>query len=326
MAGVVMEEVRLGSYRKAFSRALTRLGEQVPDLVVLDADLQRSTGTRAFAEMFPQRFINVGISEQDMVSTAAGLAIAGKRPLASTFAMFMMRAWEQIRNTIARDRLNVKLVGTHSGLSPIGDGSSHQALEDIAALRGIPGMTIVSPADEAATEALIGELVASHRGPAYVRLGRDNAVTVYGEEPPIQLGRANVVREGSDIMIFATGPMVGVSLMASRLLEARGVSVGVVDVHTIKPLDPHVVEMARQAEVAVSLEEHNTLGGLGSAVAELLASHQRGAPPLFRLGVEERFGTAGRSYWEVLEFFDLAPHQVSRKVETLFREVVDRDS
>ena len=309
-------EKRLESFRKAFSQELVALGEEEPDLVVLDADLQRSTGTRAFAERFPQRFINVGISEQDMVSTAAGLAIAGKKPLASTFAVFLLRAWEQIRNTVARDRLNVKLVGTHAGLSPIGDGASHQALEDVAALRGIPGMTIVSPADAEATRVLLRHLVKSHRGPAYMRLGRDNAIPVYtGEEARLlRLGEPQVVVEGGDVVLFATGPMVGVAVMASKLLGEAGIGAGVVDVHTLKPLSPRVVDMARGTALAVSLEEHNVIGGLGSALAEAFSANPRSVPPLLRLGVVERFGTAARDYWEVLEFFRLTPRWVAKRV------------
>ncbi len=302
------------SYRRAVSSILLELGEVHKDLVVLDADTGRSTGSLAFGKRFPDRYVNVGISEQDLIGTAAGIAIAGLRPVAMGFAMFIMRAFEQVRNTVARDRLNVKIIATHAGLSPHLDGASHQSLEDVAAMRSIPGMTVVSPADYNSTRALVREAVERHRGPLYMRLGRDNAVHVYDSEDGVRLGRVTVVRDPVDVAIYAMGPMVGVSLEASRLLEASGIRAGVVDVHTVKPIDSaSIARISSKAILSVTVEEHNTLGGLGGAVAEVLA--ETGAGRLVRIGVEERFGSSAKRYEDLLEHMGLTPRAVASRIE-----------
>ena len=305
---------RFESYRRAFGETLVELGQSCRDLVVLDADTPRSTGTLIFAERFPERFINVGISEQDLVATAAGLAIAGKIPVAAAFAMFLMRAWEQIRNTIARDGLNVKLVGTHSGLSAHLDGSSHQSLEDLAVMRALPRLTVVVPADAVAVRSLTRQAVLEHKGPLYMRLGRDNAPRVYREGEELRIGGASVLEDPGDVVIFACGPMVSVALEASRILARRGLRVGVVDVYTLKPLDEEtILRQAGKAGLVVTLEEHRVVGGLGSAIAELLA--EKLPRRVLRLGVGEAFGTSARSYGQLLEYMKLAPTHVARAVE-----------
>ena len=297
------------SYRKAFAKALVDLGKRDDRLVVIDADTPRSTGTIEFAERFPERFINIGISEQDLVSTAAGLAIAGLTPVASAFAIFLMRAWEQIRNTVARDRLNVKLVGTHAGLSAYYDGSSHQSLEDISLMRAIPGMTVIVPADDTATYKLTIKAVEEHKGPLYMRLGRENAPKVYSEEDTLELGKTNTLVEGFDLTVIACGPSVAIALEISKLAKQHGLSVEVLDVHTIKPLDESsILKSVRRTGRVVTIEEHNVIGGLGSAVAELLA--EKYPVPLLRVGVRDSFGTSARSYEELLEFFKLTPKHV----------------
>uniref|UniRef100_A0A7J3ZIQ2 2-oxoacid oxidoreductase (ferredoxin) n=1 Tax=Fervidicoccus fontis TaxID=683846 RepID=A0A7J3ZIQ2_9CREN len=297
------------SYRKAFAKALIDLGERNSNLVVIDADTPKSTGTMEFAMKFPERFINIGISEQDLVSTAAGLAIAGLTPVAAAFAIFLMRAWEQTRNTIARDRLNVKLVGTHAGLSAHYDGSSHQSLEDISLMRAIPGMTVVVPADFLATYELTIKAVEEHKGPLYMRLGRDNAPRVYSETGSLELGRVSPLVDGFDLTVIACGPSVAVALEVSRLGKQQGLGIEVLDAHTVKPLDEAgILKSVRKTGRVVTIEEHNIIGGLGSAIAELLAENY--PVPLLRVGVRDSFGVSARSYEELLEFFKLTPKHV----------------
>ncbi|MCE4602220.1 MAG: transketolase family protein [Desulfurococcales archaeon] len=308
------------SYRRAVSSILLELGERLEDLVVLDADTGRSTGSLAFGKKFPGRYVNVGISEQDLIGTAAGLALAGLRPVAMGFAMFLMRAFEQIRNTLARDRLNVKVIATHAGLSPHIDGASHQSLEDLALMRSIPGMTVVSPADFNSTRALVRAAVEDHVGPLYMRLGRDNAVHVYDNEDGFRIGGLRVVRDPVDIVIYAVGPMVGMSLEAARILETRGIRAGVVDVYTVKPIDSATItRLSTRTILSVTVEEHNTAGGLGGAVAEVLA--EAGAGRLMRIGVHERFGTSSKTYLDLVESMDLTPREIAAKIESALATV-----
>ena len=311
----------MGSYRKALARALVYLGERLDDLVVLDADTARSTGTIAFADRFRERFFNVGISEQDLIGRAAGMAIAGLRPVAVAFASFMMRGWEQIRNTVDRDTLNVKMIATHAGLSAHIDGSSHQALEDLALMRSLARTVVVSPADETATFEAVVRLVEGYRGPAYVRLGRDNAPRVYEDSSfRFRLGGLEVLEDGGDGAILACGPMVGVALEASRILRGRGLRVGVVDVYSIKPIGRVSLERIASKEPGlVVLEEHRTIGGLGGAVAEVLAG-ARDRPPLLMLGIPPGvYGDSSRSYGELLARMRLDPGSVARRVEVWLR-------
>lgn len=289
---------------------------------MLDADTARSTGTIAFAERFRERFFNVGISEQDLVGRAAGMAIAGLRPVAAAFAAFMMRGWEQVRNTIDRDALNVKLVATHAGLSAHVDGSSHQALEDIALMRSLARTSVVVPADEASTFESVVWLVERHRGPAYVRLGRDNAPSIYEDGSfKFRLGGLEVLEDGGDAMILACGPMVGVALEASRILRRRGLRVGVADVYSVKPIARLKIEVLARAQPAlVTLEDHRTLGGLGGAVSEVLASAGLGVP-LLKLGVPPGvYGSSAPTYSDLLRYLSLDPESVARRVEVWLRE------
>ncbi|WP_460124394.1 transketolase family protein [Stetteria hydrogenophila] len=304
---------RRGSYRRALGRALVEAGERCRDVVVLDADTPTSTKTIAFARAFPERFFNIGISEQDLVDTAAGLAIAGKIPVAAAFAMFLMRAWEQVRNTIARDGLNVKLVGTHAGLQDYMDGASHQAFEDVALMRTLPGFAVLVPADEAAVRALVLEAVLNHKGPVYLRLGRDDAPVVYEEGEEFRVGGSKVLIDAVDAVIYAYGPMVGVALEAARILRRQGIHAGVVDVYTVKPIDREtVVRQARKAGLVFTLEDHSVYGGLGSAVAEVLSEE---APTrVVRIGVRDSFGTSARSYPELLEYMGLTPERMAERV------------
>ena len=300
------------SFRRALGEALVEAGLKSRDVVVLDADTPGSTGSILFARRFPDRFFNVGISEQDLVSTAAGLAVGGKVPVVTGFAMFLMRAWEQVRNVVSRDGLNVKIVATHAGLSDHMDGASHQCFEDVALMRVLPGFTVAAPADVVAARDIVLRAVLEHRGPVYVRLGRENSPGIYesGEEFP--LGGARVLVEGGDVTVFSYGPMLGVARGLVGVLRSRGVDAGLVDVYTLKPVDRGVVAReAGRSGRAVTLEDHSVYGGLGSVVAEVLA--EVGGGRLLRLGVDG-FGSSSRSYEALLEFMGFTPERLASRV------------
>ncbi|MGD0154101.1 MAG: transketolase family protein [Thermacetogeniaceae bacterium] len=293
--------------RDAYGQILVELGQSVPELVVLDADLSKSTKTSEFAKAYPERFFDMGIAEQNLMGTAAGLALAGKIPCASTFAVFATgRAFDQVRNTIAYPGLNVKIVATHAGITVGEDGASHQAIEDIALMRVLPGMTVIVPADATETRKAVTAAVAV-KGPVYIRLGRTAVPVLFGEDYQFQIGKAVVLRDGADAVVFATGVMVHEALLAAVQLAEQSVSVAVVDVHTIKPLDVElIVELARRTGAVVTAEEHSIYGGLGSAVAEVLGEHY--PVPLVRVGVMDRFGESGNPA-ELMEALGLtAPH------------------
>jgi transketolase len=278
--------------RDAYGDALVALGKKRNDVVVLDADLSGSTKTAKFAKVFPERFFNVGIAEQDMVGTAAGLAIGGKLPFASTFAVFATgRAWEQVRQSVCYPNLNVKIVASHAGITVGEDGGSHQSVEDIAVMRVLPNMTVIVPADGPETLQAI-EAVAEYKGPCYVRVGRNKVPTVTGENYQFRIGKAQVLNEGKDAAIIATGLMVAEALKARDLLKAEGIDAGVINMSTIKPLDTDaVVAAAKRCGAIVTAEEHSIIGGLGGAVAEALA--ESSPAPMARIGVKDAFGTSG---------------------------------
>ncbi|MDA8100207.1 MAG: transketolase family protein [Nitrospiraceae bacterium] len=278
--------------RDAYGDALAALGKKRNDVVALDADLSGSTKTSKFAKAFPERFFNVGIAEQDMMGTAAGLAIGGKIPFASTFAVFATgRAWEQIRQSICYPNLNVKIVASHAGVTVGEDGGSHQSLEDIAVMRVIPHMTVIVPADGVETAQVV-EAVAEYKGPCYVRTGRNKVPVLYGADYRFKIGKAHVHHEGKDCAIIATGIMVAEALKARDLLASEGIDAGVINMSTIKPLDAEaVIAAAKRCGAVVTAEEHSIIGGLGGAVAEVLAES---APvPLVRVGIKDQFGTSG---------------------------------
>ncbi|MGB9791820.1 MAG: transketolase family protein [Thermacetogeniaceae bacterium] len=303
--------------RDAYGRALIELGKKYPDLVVLDADLAKSTKTADFAKVFPERFFDMGIAEQNMMGVAAGLALAGKIPCVSTFAVFATgRAFDQIRNSIAYPGLNVKIVATHGGITVGEDGASHQSVEDIALMRALPNMTVVVPADAVETEKAVAAAVACD-GPVYIRLGRPAVPVLFDEGYSFCLGKAVVLREGRDAAIFATGIMVSEALKAAEILSERGIGAGVVNVHTIKPLDVEtVVDLAEKTGAVVTAEEHSVIGGLGSAVAEVLAEH---CPvPMVRVGINDRFGESGKP-GDLLKAFGLTADHIAEAVDALLR-------
>ncbi|MBC8224654.1 transketolase family protein [Candidatus Bathyarchaeota archaeon] len=301
------------SQLESFGRALVELGREREDIVVLDPDVASSTKTTYFAESFPSRFVRVGISEQDMLGIASGLAAAGKTPIAVGFAMFIIgRGWEQIANSIARQRLDAKIVGTHAGLSPHADGESHQMYGDVALMRTIPNMRVVVPGDApSAVEALRAAL--EYRGPVYIRLMRGSTPTIYGEDIEFEMGRANVLREGSDATVIANGIMLSRALTAAEKLIGEGIDVRVIDMHTVKPLDTGAIEKtAKETGAIVTAEEHSIIGGLGSAVAETLA--ETAPTPMERIGIRDRFGESSRSYPELLAHVGLTPEAIAEAV------------
>ena len=282
--------------RAAYGDALVELGAQYPELVVLDADLSGATMTKGFAKAYPDRFFDMGIAEANMMGVAAGLAASGKKPFANSFAMFTAgRAYEQVRNSIAYPRLNVKCVGSHGGLSVGEDGATHQCLEDLALMSAIPGMLVEVPCDGAEMRAAVKALL-EYDGPAYLRLGRMAVDTVTDSVPgyKYELGRGAVLREGSDVTIAACGLMVQRALAAAELLAARGVGARVLDLHTVKPLDEALLlSAAEETGCLVTTEEHSIMGGLGSAVASFLAGTN--PVPVVRHGVNDMFGRSGKA-------------------------------
>jgi transketolase len=277
--------------RDAYGATLIELGEKNKNIVVLDADLSASTRTARFGKRFPERFFNFGVAEQNMMGVAAGLASCGKIPFVSTFALFGSgRAWDQVRNTIAYNRLNVKIVVTHAGITVGPDGASHQAVEDIALMRAIPNMTIIVPCDAPETkEAVLA--CADYPGPVYIRLGRPKVPTVEKKDK-FKIGKARILKEGKDASIIACGMMVKQAWDAARILEKEGKSVRVVNIHTIRPIDKKaIIECAKLTGRIVTCEEHLTSGGLASAVTEVLAENM--PVPVSMIGIRDRFGQSG---------------------------------
>ena len=277
------------STRVAYGEALVKLGKVNKDVVVLEADLSKSTMTAYFKKEFPERHINVGIAEADMIGTAAGIATTGKIPFASTFAHFAAgRAFDQVRNSVAYPQLNVKICPTHAGVSLGEDGGSHQSVEDVALMRAIPGMVVLSPADAVETEKMVFA-AAEYEGPVYVRLGRLNIPVLFDENYKFEIGKAATLREGNDAAILATGLMVSEALEAAKLLEEKGVKARVVNVSTIKPLDTEtVLKAAKECKFIVTSEEHSVIGGLGSAVSEYLSEVH--PAKVVKHGIQDVFG------------------------------------
>ncbi|MEW8957238.1 transketolase family protein [Clostridium sp.] len=300
--------------REAYGKSLAKLATENENVVVLDADLSKSTKTADFKAVAPERFINMGIAEGNMMSVAAGMSTCGKIPFVSTFAMFAAgRAFEQIRNSIGYPHLNVKICATHAGLTVGEDGASHQAIEDLALMRSIPGMTVICPSDDIETEAVI-KAVAKMEGPCYVRLGRSAVNTVNdNEEYNFEIGKAVTLREGKDATIVATGIMVDAALDAYNTLAEEGIKVRVLNIHTIKPIDREALEKAaRETGVIVTAEEHNVIGGLGSAVSEVITETH--PVPVLKVGVKDTFGESGKPN-ELLEKYGLTASEIVKAVK-----------
>ena len=308
-----MSEVIKTATRDAYGKALVELGNTDAKILVLDADLAAATKTGMFKKEHPEKFIDCGIAEGNMMGVAAGLASAGYTVFASSFAMFAAgRAFEQVRNSISYTNLNVKIGATHAGISVGEDGASHQCCEDIALMRSIPGMVIINPADDIEARAAVFA-AAEHDGPVYMRFGRLAVPRVFDENYKFEIGKAVTLKEGTDVTIIATGLMVNEAIEAAKTLEAEGVSVELINMHTIKPLDKDaVIKAAKKTGCIVTAEEHNIIGGLGSAVAEAVA--EECPVPVVRVGVNDEFGKSGPAV-ELLHLYGLDAENIVAKAK-----------
>jgi len=304
------------SVRSVYGNTLLELGRRNKDIVVLDADLSCSTQTRMFAKEFPERFFNAGIAEQDLMGTAAGLALAGKIPFASTFAMFASgRAWEQIRNTICYSNLNVKICATHGGITVGEDGASHQALEDIAIMRSIPNMTVIVPADALQTREAV-KFAAEHKGPVYIRIARTSLPDIYDDSYKFS-SKASVLKEGSDVSIITNGETLIEVLDAAAALKERGIKADVIDMSCVKPIDKEtVINSAKKTKRVITVENHSVIGGLGSAVCEVLSEYY--PVKVSRIGINDEFGQSGPAK-ELMNFYGLSAEKLTEKITGLIR-------
>ncbi|MGI6037205.1 MAG: transketolase family protein [Limnochordia bacterium] len=295
--------------RHCYGQALVEVGRENEKVVALDADLRGSTMSSLFRQDFPERFFEVGIAEQNMVGLAAGLALTGWIPVVNTFAVFATgRAFEQIRQSVALPRLNIKIGGSSCGLTDTGDGATHQSIEDIAIMRALPNMTVLSPADGIEAKQAVKAMFEVD-GPVYIRIGRIEVPNLYGDDYRFELGKAVTMREGSDVTLVATGTMVALALEAAETLAKEGISARVLNVHTIKPLDKEaILAAAEETKGIVTIEEHSVIGGLGSAVAEVVS--EKGGAPVRRLGVQDVFGQSSNSYEELLAVYGLTAENI----------------
>lgn len=302
--------------REAYGQALVEIGADIKDVVVLDADLSGSTKTAGFAKEYPKRFFNIGIAEQNLMGTAAGLATCDKIPFASTFAVFGSgRAYEQIRNSICYPQLNVKVAVTHAGLTVGEDGATHQSVEDLALMRALPNMTVINPADAVEAKKAV-KAAALYNGPVYLRFGRLPVEVIFDEDYEFKIGKGKVLREGSDVAIIATGIMVGEALKAAELLKSDGINAMVVNIHTLKPIDEEIILKAAECGAIVTAEEHSIIGGLGSAVAEVLS--EKKPTPIKRVGIKDQFGQSGKPE-ELLELYNLTAKDIAKAAKEIKR-------
>ena len=304
------------SIRKVFGETLAKLGESNSKIVVLDADLACSTQTKLFADKFPERFFDCGIAEQNMTATAAGLASAGKIPFISSFAVFATgRNYDQIRNAICYPKFNVKIVGTHCGITVGEDGATHQALEDISLMRGLPNMTVIAPADCKECEEAI-KFAAAYNGPVYIRISRSNVPAIFGDNYKFDVNKAIVVEEGNDVSIFAHGETLAEALIAAEELKGSGISAEVINVPVIKPLDTQtIINSAKKTKFSVVVENHSVIGGLGSAICETLC--EKAPTKVYRIGINDEFGQSGNAD-ELLKFYGLDSKSLTEKIRKLY--------
>ena len=300
--------------RQSYGEALVDLGKENPNIVVLDADLASATKTELFAKEFSDRFFDIGIAEQDMMSTAAGLATCGKTPYVSTFAMFAAgRAYDQIRNSICYPELSVKICATHAGITVGEDGATHQMIEDISLMRTLPNMTVMSVSDDTQTKWAVKE-ISKIDGPVYLRLSRLATNNIYDENQEFKIGKAIQHGEGTDGTVFSTGITVAESLKAQKILAEKGINIRVIDIHTIKPIDKDIIiKSAKETKKLVSVEDHNIIGGLGSSISEVLTEFE--PKYLTRLGIPDTFGRSGKAE-ELIKYFGIDAENIVRQFET----------
>ncbi len=299
--------------RDSYGEALVKLGEKYKDIVVLDADLASATKTVEFKKAYPERFFDMGIAEQDMIGTAAGLSIGGKIPFASTFAVFATgRAYDQIRTSIAYPNLNVKIAATHAGITVGEDGATHQALEDISLMRSLPNMTVISPADDAETQCLLEEVV-KYKGPVYIRLCRPATEDIYTNDFKFEIGKGIQHGNGTDATIIATGITVVEALKAKEELSRENINVRVLDIHTIKPIDKDlIIKAAKETQKIITVEDHNVIGGLGTAVADVLSEEY--PKKIIKLGINDEFGKSG-NWKELMDYYKITSKYIVEEVK-----------
>lgn len=313
-----IDKTKTESIRKVFGKTLAQLGEENENIVVMDADLSCSTQTKMFADKFPDRFFNCGIAEQDMASTAAGLASEGKIPFISSFAMFATgRAYDQIRNGICYNDFNVKIIGTHGGITVGEDGATHQALEDISLMREIPNMTVIVPADSRECEQVI-KYASLHKGPMYIRISRSNVVNIYDEHYHFNIHKAVILEEGNDVTVFTNGETLAEVLTASEELKKENISVEVINVPVVKPLDVEtVVNSVKKTKLAITVENHSILGGLGSAICEAVSENY--PVKVHRMGINDEFGQSGKSS-ELIQYYGLDAESLVKRIASIIHK------
>ena len=303
--------------RDGYGKALLELGKINPNVVALDADLSDSTRSEYFAKQFPERFFSMGIAEQDMIGTAAGLAFSGKIVYASTFAVFSERAYEFIRNIISRNKLNVKIAGSHAGIATGEDGKSAQAIEDIAAYRALPNIIILQPCDSIEAEKIVFAL-ADYKGPSYMRMHRNAVPVIHSSNYKFEIGKGEILKQGKDAVIFATGTLVHEALKAAEILENEKIKVYIVNIHTIKPLDNNlIIDLAKKTNCVVTAEDHNVIGGLGGAVAEVLSENY---PCIMkRIGLQDTYAESGKPD-ELYKKYGLDAESIAEEVMKIVRK------
>ena len=316
MSGIVKEEKGKAATRDGYGKGLVAAGKKNKNVVVLDADLSDSTRSEWFQKEFPERFFSMGIAEQDMIGTAAGLALSGKIPYASSFAIFMERAFELTRNVISRNKINVKIAGSHAGLHTGEDGKSAQAIEDISIYRTLPNFIVLQPADAIEAEKAVLALL-DYKGPSYMRILRNQLPIIHNDDYKFQIGKGEILRNGKDAVIFATGTMVHESLAAAEILNKNKIDIYVVNIHTIKPIDEKlIISLAKKTNCVITAEDHNIIGGLGSAVAEVLGENY---PCIMkRIGMEDKYGESGKPA-ELYDKYGLSAKHVAEKVRNVVK-------
>lgn len=299
--------------RQSYGEALLELGRENKDIVVLDADLSGATKTKLFAKEFSERFFDMGISEQDMMSTAAGMSTIGKIPYASTFAVFAAgRAYDQIRNSICYPKLNVKICATHAGITVGEDGATHQMLEDISMMRTLPNMTVISTSDDTQTKWAVKE-ISKIQGPVYLRLSRLATPVIYDENEKFEIGKGKQFGNGTDATVIATGVTVAEALKAKDELAKEGINIRVVDIHTIKPIDKEIIiKSAKETNKIITIEDHNIIGGLGTAVCEVLSEDY--PKKVVRMGIKDEFGTSGKAE-ELMKYFKITSKDIVEEIK-----------
>ena len=296
--------------RQSYGEALAEIGRVNENIVVFDADLSTATKTNLFAKEFPNRFFDMGIAEQNMISTAAGISTCGKIPYASTFAVFAAgRAYDQIRNSVCYPNLNVKICATHAGITVGEDGATHQMIEDISLMRTLPNMTVLSTSDDVQTKWAVKE-ISKIKGPVYLRLSRNATPSIYDESQKFEIGKAIQIGDGTDGTVFATGVTVAEAIKAQEELKNKGINIRIVDIHTIKPIDKEMIlKCAKETKKIISIEDHNVIGGLGSAISEVLTDEY--PVKLIRLGIKDMFGKSGKAE-ELMKYFKITAEDIEK--------------